>query len=77
MALFVLLVSSLFFYGFWNPIYLILILVSMVFNFLIGTMINRSESGSTRKGLLIFGVLVNVLLLGYFKYYDFFFFNVN
>ena len=77
MALFVLLVSSLFFYGFWNPIYLILILVSMVFNFLIGTMINRSESGSTRKGLLIFGVLVNVLLLGYFKYYDFFMGNVN
>lgn len=77
LALFVLLVSSLFFYGFWNPIYLILILVSMVFNFLIGTMINRSESSRSRKGFLILGILANVLLLGYFKYYDFFMANVN
>ena len=76
-ALFSLIVASLVFYGFWNPIYLFLIIGSMIFNFAIGTIMNRTNASGSRRALLVLGVLGNVLLLGYFKYYDFFVENVN
>lgn len=75
-----LVVSSLFFYGFLNPSYLLpLIMVSICFNFAVGSGLNniRFKSKISKKALLTFGIICNLSLLGYFKYMDFFIGNVN
>lgn len=75
-----LVIASLFFYGWWNPNYLLLILFSMVFNFFIGEAIAgkfRSGLECHGKAFLIFGVVVNLALLGYFKYANFFVDNLK
>jgi D-alanyl-lipoteichoic acid acyltransferase DltB (MBOAT superfamily) len=75
--------ASLFFYSWWNVIYLPLILGSILFNFTVGSTITKMgdssslTKGFSRKGLLTFGIVTNLLLLGYFKYMDFFITNVN
>jgi len=63
--------SSLFFYSWWNIVYLPLILASMFFNYFLGIRLKR------KKILLTLGISVNLLLLGYFKYRDFFIENIN
>ena len=71
--------SSLFFYSWWNIVYLPLILSSILFNFIIGSSLNKSIRSVRfdRKIILITGIISNVMLLGYFKYYDFFVYNLN
>jgi len=61
--------ASLFFYGWWNPRYLPLILASIGFNFGVGRMLRRG--GRRAKAWLAFGVAANLGLLGVFKYADF------
>lgn len=68
--------ASLFFYAWWKPAYLAIIVLSMAFNFGIGGAI-RAREGRRRKGLLIVGVSVNLALLGYYKYAHFFIQNLN
>ena len=68
-----LILASLFFYGWWNPVYLILILFSIAFNFTVGVYLSIRRS----KTLLIVGVVTNLTLLGYFKYANFFIDNFN
>lgn len=72
-----LVVASLLFYSWWNPKYFLLILISMIFNYLIGILIRKSEHVTRRKSFLIIGILGNIGLLGYYKYADFFITNVN
>ena len=72
-----LIVASLFFYGYWNPAYLPLILVSMIVNYGIGAFLGKNKGGPFRRGIVTIGILFNVGLLGYFKYYDFFIANAN
>lgn len=76
-----LVLASLFFYGYWNPSYLFLILGSILVNFSIGSGLHktskRAKGRLSRKSVLTFGVLFNIALLGYFKYSDFFIDNVN
>lgn len=72
--------ASLFFYSWWDVVYLPLILSSMLVNYVIGTHLANDDTGKSRvskKNILIFGVVANVALLGYFKYCDFFISNVN
>lgn len=74
--------ASLFFYSWWNVIYLPLIMGSILFNFTVGSTISKKGSaavknGISRKSLLTFGIVANILLLGYFKYMDFFIGNAN
>lgn len=64
--------ASLFFYGWWNPSYLGLILASVLFNYSVGVALGEPGAGHTRKLLLIFGVTANLCLIGYFKYTNFF-----
>lgn len=68
-----LVLASLFFYGWWNPKYIPLILFSILMNFAAGTLLTRMRSKGAffRKSLLVAGISLNVILLGYFKYYDF------
>ncbi|MGB0748691.1 MAG: MBOAT family O-acyltransferase [Magnetospiraceae bacterium] len=81
---------SLFFYGWWNPIYLVLLGFSMAFNFMVGGVLARAagaRSGSPQApkdrrlagpwGVLLAGVAVNIGLIGYFKYWNFFTDSVN
>jgi len=75
-ALGTLVFGSLLFYAYWNPVYLILLLFSIVFNFAIGGMLSRDVQSNTR-GVFIFGVGVNLALLAYYKYANFFVDNVN
>lgn len=70
-----LVVASLLFYGYWNPVYLALILASIAFNFFIGKRLSNSATRS--KSLLITGVIANLSALAYFKYANFFLENVN
>jgi alginate O-acetyltransferase complex protein AlgI len=70
-------VASLFFYGWWNPKYLLLINSSVITNFLVARAIARETGARQRKALLIFGLLFNIGLLAYYKYADFFIVNFN
>jgi D-alanyl-lipoteichoic acid acyltransferase DltB (MBOAT superfamily) len=67
--------ASLFYYTWWNPSYLGLIIFSMLFNYIMG--ITLSSGKESNKSLLIFGITVNLLLLGYYKYANFFLGNIN
>ncbi len=93
--------ASLFFYGYWNPAYIGLLLGSIVCNYAFGMWIakSRTEDGGSRienpetrterrgatnqkigvskKQLLIVAVSANLLLLGYYKYANFFLSNVD
>ncbi len=72
-----LVLSSLFFYAWWNVKYLPLILVSMFVNYAIGTTLSNNKIKRHNRKLLIAGIVFNVGLLGYFKYADFFIKNIN
>ena len=69
--------ASLFFYGWWNPAYLGLMLVSIFFNYGIGVSLGGAPKQPNKKPILIFGVIVNLGLLAYFKYANFFVDNLN
>lgn len=75
--------ASLFFYSWWNIIYLPLILGSILFNFAVGSTITKMGSaespkkGFSRKAVLAFGIVSNIALLAYYKYMDFFISNAN
>jgi len=68
---------SLWFYGYLNPSYLAIICSSIVINYLLCAWMRGVTGSKGRKGILILGVLVNLGILGYFKYADFFLSNVN
>lgn len=77
-------VASIFFYGYWNYIYVPLIIASFTFNFFVGsklcaiaTKLEGQEKAKKPKGFLTFGILANITLLGYYKYTDFFIENFN
>jgi D-alanyl-lipoteichoic acid acyltransferase DltB (MBOAT superfamily) len=67
---------SLWFYGYYNPSYLLVIGCSILFNYGISRLIIRTE-GITQKCLLAVGIAANAASIFYFKYYDFFADNVN
>ncbi len=71
--------ASLFFYSWWNVIYLPIILFSMFFNYAVGNALSGKSKAirSHGKTLLFFGIVANLSLLGYFKYSDFFITNIN
>ena len=73
---------SFFFYGFWNPVYIPLLLFSLLFNFYIGKTLSKKQSTkytflNNKKVILVLGVTINLLLLGFFKYADFTIKNIN
>lgn len=68
--------ASLFFYGWWSVAYIPLLLGSIGFNYWAGARIGRSEA-PVKFRLLAAAVVVNLLLLGYFKYADFFISGMN
>ena len=71
-----LLICSLFFYAFGNFWYLYLLLFSILLNYFLGKRISDSNC-HFRKIFLISGISINILLLGIFKYANFFIENIN
>ncbi|MEC4748358.1 MBOAT family protein [Methylomicrobium sp. Wu6] len=71
---------SVFFYGWWNPAYVGLLLGSIVFNYGVGVALAREHVGARverAKWILWIGVAANLCLLGYYKYANFFIENIN
>ncbi|GIO15056.1 peptidoglycan O-acetyltransferase [Cohnella xylanilytica] len=71
--------ASLFFYGYWNVKYIPLILASIVFNYLMGRWLAAwsGRSVGQRRAVLIAGLVIDILLLGYYKYANFLLQNVG
>lgn len=76
---FVLLVfSSLVFYAWWSPSFLLILAPSVVANALLGQwLIEGYGSPHSRRVAFIFGICANIALLGYFKYANFFISTIN
>jgi alginate O-acetyltransferase complex protein AlgI len=69
-----LLIVSYFFYGWWNPLFLILIFYSTAVDYLVGLKLGDSKF---RKSWLTFSLVNNLFLLGFFKYAGFFTENIR
>ncbi len=64
----ILLIVSLFFYAWGEPIYIVLMLVTITVNYAMGLIINRTPK--RKKIWLTLTIIINLGLLGYFKYYN-------
>lgn len=68
---------SLWFYGYFNFSYLFIIVASMLVNYGLYLVIRRTRGTGRDKLVMILGVLINIGILVYFKYMDFFISNIN
>jgi len=71
----ILVVASLIFYSYWNPKFVLLIFFSITFNYLCGRSLEKSE-GLRARACLVLGIVVDLGLIGYFKYSNFFLENI-
>lgn len=75
---YILIAASLLFYAWGEPVYVLLMIASSVFNYLFALIIDRrSKSSAVRRTVMIFAVVFNVGMLGVFKYTDFFIATLN
>lgn len=72
---------SLVFYGWWNPKFVVLLLLSIAFNYamayVVGHLLVFRGEVIRAKTLLVAAIIVNLTLLGYFKYANFFIGSIN
>ena len=73
----VLLVFSLFFYAWGEPVYILLMLCSITVSFLAGRALGRAHTPARRRAVLSASVAYHLLTLGFFKYADFLIGTVN
>lgn len=75
----ILVVASLFYYAWWELDYLPVIILSLLFNYVVGNLLSGAgiKKSVSRRGALAIGVSVNLVLLGYYKYSNFFIENIN
>jgi D-alanyl-lipoteichoic acid acyltransferase DltB (MBOAT superfamily) len=79
-ALASLVASSLFFYAWWNPPYLFLLIFSIGLNYTLGRALNRLQTLGFNQGkriVLIIGLAANLAIIGYYKYFGFFVENLK
>ena len=65
-------VSSYIFYGWWDWRFLLLIAFTTLCSFFSGIAIEKSSSKKGKKAWMLLNVVINLLVLGVYKYYDFF-----
>ena len=66
-------IANLVFYGWGEPVYILLMLFSITINYFAGILIDRSGDDRRKaKRILIADVVINLAMLGFFKYYDLF-----
>lgn len=68
----ILLVASLFFYAWGEPRYILLMLISIGINYLFGILLESCKGKPQKSMWLIAAIILNVGLLGYYKYFNFF-----
>ncbi|MEG0292438.1 MAG: MBOAT family O-acyltransferase [Anaerovoracaceae bacterium] len=74
----ILLVASIFFYAWGEPVYVVLMIFSAVFNYIMGLDISvRENSPKLKRASVAFAIIVNLFILSFFKYYGFFMDNIN
>ena len=74
----ILCVASLIFYAWGEPVYIVLMLISIFFNFTIGCDLDKNFlDPKIKKRILVFAVVFNLSVLGFFKYYGFLIDNIN
>lgn len=67
---YVMLAASLVFYAWGEPVYIILMILSIILNYFCGQDIyEKRDNARAMKMSLMFGVVMNLLILGFFKYY--------
>ncbi|MDD3740696.1 MAG: MBOAT family protein [Bacteroidales bacterium] len=65
-------ISSYLFYGWWDYRFLSLIVLSTLIDYWVGRNLLLEQRETKRKALLVLSIVVNLGLLGFFKYYNFF-----
>ena len=76
----VILISSLIFYAWGEPVYVVLMIFSIVYNYIAGIEIEYHRNAGKKgrmKTVFLMAVVVNLLVLGFFKYYGFLLQNLN
>lgn len=73
---FILLIASLFFYFYGEPKYIIVLIISCIFNYYSGKVLENINP-NFKKYILIFNLIINFGILFYFKYFNFFLDNIN
>ena len=73
----VLLISSLVFYGWGEPKYVVLMVASIIIGYVSGLLIEAKNNKRDKKIILFISVFINLGFLAYFKYADFFIENFN
>lgn len=73
----ILLIASLVFYAWGEPIYCLLMLLSILQGYFIGQGIEKCTEKRKAKALLAASVVLSLSILGFFKYFDFFLENFN
>lgn len=74
----VLLIFSLFFYGYGEPKYLIIMLLSIFVNYLMGLFVDKYRNEKKIARFIIFlSVFINLFIIGYYKYTNFIVENIN
>ena len=71
-------ISSLLFYAWGEPVYVLLMLFTISFGWFTGILLERWQAARQRaKAVLIVNIVVNLGILCFFKYGDFFIHNIN
>lgn len=70
--LYLLLISSYIFYGYWNYKFVSLLILTTVVDYYIGLALHERKDPKKRKKLLQFSIVLNLSILGFFKYFNFF-----
>jgi D-alanyl-lipoteichoic acid acyltransferase DltB (MBOAT superfamily) len=73
----ILIISSYFFYGYWDWRFLGLIWLSTLIDFSIGNLIHKTLRKNIKLNLLIISIFSNLIILGIFKYFNFFVHSLN
>ena len=74
---FYLLLADLVFYGWGEPVMVVLMLFSIVINYFAGRLIEKYDSEKKKKTVLLLSVIIDLGLLGFFKYAGFITENLN
>lgn len=74
-----LIVASMFFYAWWNVAYLPLLILIVSCNYAFFKLVKKLQNNDNKKAktMLILGIIFNILVLGYFKYTNFFIETIN
>lgn len=75
----VLLLVSLVFYGWGEPVYVFLMIATILIDYVCGFFVDKYKETSKKKskGFMIAAIVINLALLGFFKYYNFIAENLN